>query len=123
MHLGNYESLQTQLYTQAQDKCEFFTDTNLMQQVVFNATLAIANLEIVISTPLTCWKTASNFVIPKKKEVTDLTHISNICIYKFDLNAILALKLNEAIHALKEVGIITNNQQGELQVHVFSDPP
>jgi hypothetical protein len=49
-----------------------------MQQALFNATLAIANLVIVISTPLSCWKTAINIVIPKKKEVTDRTHLRNI---------------------------------------------
>ena len=92
VHLGHFKSLLSPLYVWDDDKCEVDQELLLIQQDLFGATLRILNLAVLCERPLTRWKRAQNFIIPKKPNNFELKNPRNIHIYEYDLNALLSLK-------------------------------
>jgi endonuclease/exonuclease/phosphatase family metal-dependent hydrolase len=112
MHLGHFKSLLSTVYSWENGKCEVDREVLMAQQDLFEATLRILNLAIQSERPLTRWKTATNIVIPKKKDVHELKNLRNIHIYECDLNALLSLKWKEALVEAEKTDFMVQSQFG-----------
>ena len=122
MHLGHFKSLLSNIYKVEEEKCEVDIEIFSAQQELFGATLRILNLAIAAETPLTRWKTAANIVIPKKKGTYEPKNLRNIHIYECDLNALLSLKLKEALEAAENTEFMVQSQFGSRKHKSSQDP-
>ena len=122
MHLGHFKSLLVNIYEVNDQSCEVDLKLQQEQQELFDVSLRILNLAIASEQPLTRWRTATNIVIPKKKDAYDVKNLRNIHIYECDLNALLSLKWKEASSAAETMNFLVPCQFGSRKERSSHNP-